>query len=106
VHPYATLAWGIVSSAYKVSRQRNDYLIFSDRDVQIVRNQVTTDQKLIALVRTMEKVYSFVDAIESNVSEKVKALEDIIKRIFAQTMECSIFIKQYAKQGGFASKTP
>jgi len=69
---------------------------------QIVRNQVTTDQKLIGLVGTMESVYSFVDAIQSNVTEKVKVLEDIIKSIFAQTIECSIFIREYHKQGGFA----
>jgi hypothetical protein len=53
-------------------------------------------------METMESVYAFVDAIQSNVSEKVKVLEDIIKRIFAQTIECSLFIQEYSKQGGFA----
>jgi len=88
VHPYATLTWGIVSAVYK-----------------IVRNQVTTDQKLIGLVGTMESVYSFVDAIQSNVAEKVKVLEDVIKKILAQTIECSMFIQEYFKQGGFAERT-
>jgi hypothetical protein len=88
VHPYATLAWGIVSSVYKV-----------------VRNQVTTDLNLIKLVKTMEDVYAFVDVIQSNISEKVKVLEDVIKRILAQTIESSMFIKEYHKQGGFAERT-
>jgi len=52
----------------------------------------------------MESVYSFVDTIQSNVKEKVKVFEDIIKRILAQTIESSIFIREYAKQGGFTGK--
>jgi hypothetical protein len=50
----------------------------------------------------MEKVSSFVDVIQSNVAEKVKILEDTIRRIFVQTIECSMFIQEYSKQGGFA----
>jgi hypothetical protein len=50
----------------------------------------------------MEKVSFFVDAIQSNVAEQVKILEDTIKRIFVQTIECSMFIQEYSKQGGFA----
>jgi hypothetical protein len=52
----------------------------------------------------MEIVYSFVDAIQSNVAEKVKVLEDIIRRIFSQTIECSMFIQEYSKQGGFSGQ--
>jgi hypothetical protein len=48
---------------------------------------------LLKLVETMEKVSHFVDAIQSNVTEKVKILEDTIRRIFVQTIECSIFIQ-------------
>jgi hypothetical protein len=52
----------------------------------------------------MEIVYSFVDAIQSNVAEKVKVLDDIIRRIFSQTIECSMFIQEYSKQGGFSGQ--
>ena len=75
-------------------------------DVQVVRNQVTTDLKLIRLLKTMEDVYSFVDAIQSTVSEKVKVLEEVIRRILAQTIESSMFIKEYHRQGGFAGGNP
>jgi hypothetical protein len=71
-------------------------------DVQVVQHQVTTDWNLIKLVETMENIYSFVDAIRSNVSEKVKVLEDVIKRILVQTIKSSMFITEYHKQGGFA----
>jgi len=75
-------------------------------DVQVVRNQVTTDLNLIKLLKTMEDVYSFVDAIQSNVSKKEKVLEEVIKRILAQTIESSMFIKEYHKQGGFTGGNP
>jgi hypothetical protein len=52
----------------------------------------------------MESVYSFVDAIQSNVAEKVKVLENVIKKIFAQTIECAMYIQEYSKQGGFVGK--
>ena len=61
---------------------------------------------MLKLVETMGKVSSFVDAIQSNVAEKVKILEDTIRRIFVQTIECSIFIQEYSKQGGFAGPKP
>jgi hypothetical protein len=64
------------------------------------------DLNLINLLNTMKDVYSFVDAIQSNVSEKVKVLEDVIKRILAQTIESSMFIREYHKQGGFAGGNP
>jgi len=51
------------------------------------------DLNLIKLLKTMEGVYSFVDAIQLNVSEKVKVLEEVIKRILAQTIKSSMFIK-------------
>jgi hypothetical protein len=91
-----------MSSVYKVSSKTQPFFNTFSPKFQIVRNQVTTDQKLIGLVGTMESVYSFVDAIQANIAEKVKELEDIINSIFAQTIECSIFIREYHKQGGFA----
>lgn len=72
---------------------------FGLRDVQIIRNQITTDQKLIQLVTTMESIYTFVDAIQSNVSEHINLLEETIKRIFNQTIECAIFIREYVNHG-------
>ena len=97
---YADLGDCVCGVQGKLKTQQRFDIVSSN--VQIVRNQVTTDQKLIGLVGTMESVYSFVDAIQSNVAEKVKVLEDVIKKILAQTIECSMFIQEYFKQGGFA----
>lgn len=67
--------------------------------MQVVRDQVATDQKVIDLVATMETVYSFVDAVESDAVGKVTLLEDTIRRIFVQTVECAIFIREYTNHG-------
>lgn len=98
MHPYAKLAWQIVSSVYKVNCQRN-LLEFHSFFLQVVQKQIATDQKLVGLVATMESTYSFVDVIQSDGSEKVKVLEETIKRIFAQTVECAIFIREYVDHG-------
>jgi hypothetical protein len=66
---------------------------------QVVRTQVETDRKLISLVATMECVYSFVEAIQLDVTVKVNVLEGTIKQILMQTIECAIFIREYANHG-------
>jgi hypothetical protein len=67
--------------------------------MQVIRNQFFRDEKLITLVATMESIFSFVDVIQSDITDKVKVLEDIIKRIFIQTVECGIFIREYVNRG-------
>jgi hypothetical protein len=46
----------------------------------------------------MESVYSFVDAIEA-LPNKLRLLEDVISQILKQTVECSIFIREYTGRG-------
>jgi hypothetical protein len=53
--------------------------------MQVIRNQFFRDEKLITLVATMESIFSFVDVIQSD--------------IFIQTVECGIFIREYANRG-------
>ncbi|KAF7980607.1 hypothetical protein HWV62_37382 [Athelia sp. TMB] len=81
VHPYAKLAWDILSAAYKV-----------------IMAQLTIDQMVADLANTMQDVYSFVDAIEA-VPSKIGLLGDTIQRIFIQTVECAIFIREYSGHG-------
>lgn len=57
---------------------------------------------LLDLVDTMASVYMFVDAVHS-ISGKLKVLEDTIKQIFVQTVECTIFIREYTSHQ-FAGK--
>ncbi|KZP11346.1 hypothetical protein FIBSPDRAFT_837654 [Athelia psychrophila] len=81
VHPYAKLAWDVLSAAHK-----------------IIVAQVAIDQSVADLANTMQDVYSFVDAIVA-VPSKIQLLEDIIERIFTQTVECAIFIREYSGHG-------
>ena len=49
---------------------------------QVLQAQVATDQKVVGLLTTLEIIYSFVNVIETDVSNKIRVLEDIIKKIF------------------------
>ena len=65
---------------------------------QVVKGQLDRDARLVGLVKTMEDVYSFVDATES-FRNKVKVLEKTISKILKQTVECAIFIREYTGHG-------
>ena len=56
---------------------------------------------MVDLVTTMKSVYSFVDVVRSY-PNKLEVLENIIENILNQTIECAIFIREYAGRG-FAS---
>jgi hypothetical protein len=102
IHPYVNLVWQTISSVYKVRNMVTFPLYIIDhRYVQVVKNQLDRDQKLIDLMTSMENVYSFVDEIES-LRDKNNTLDKIIKLILQQTFECAIFIQEYAGRG-FAS---
>jgi len=91
--------------------------IFCSPGLQIVRKQISTDKKLLGLIATMEHIYTFVDIIQTNISEKVNVLAETIQRIFSQvniycrcdeivrltqksqTIECAIFIREYTNHG-------
>ena len=60
--------------------------------------QLAIDQSIVDLANTMQDVYSFVDAIEA-VPSKIRQLEDVIHRIFVQTVECAVFIREYSGHG-------
>ncbi|KAF7987071.1 hypothetical protein HWV62_225 [Athelia sp. TMB] len=81
VHPYAKLAWDVISVAHK-----------------IIMAQIAIDQSIADLANTMRTVYSFVDAIEA-VPTKIDLLEGVIQQIFNQTVECGMFVREYAGHG-------
>ncbi|KZP27258.1 hypothetical protein FIBSPDRAFT_731218 [Athelia psychrophila] len=87
IHPYAKGAWDILSAVHK-----------------IIVAQVAIDQSVADLLKTIQDVYGFVDAIKEEPS-KIKLLEDIIERILNQTAECGRFIQEYLGHG-FAGMRP
>ena len=66
--------------------------------VQAVKSQLERDKAVIELFKTMEDVYTFVDAIES-LPSKLKLLEEIVGKILNQTVNCAIFIRAYTDHG-------
>ncbi|KAJ6609708.1 hypothetical protein B0H10DRAFT_2225724 [Mycena sp. CBHHK59/15] len=80
IHPYANVAWQVLTSTYKA-----------------VKTQQETDNKLAKLVQTMAEVYSFVGDVES-LAQKIKRLEDTVLEI-QQTVECAIFIRENTGTG-------
>jgi hypothetical protein len=64
----------------------------------MVKSQLERDAKVIGLAKTMEDVYSFVEASDS-FKQKVQLLEETIEKILKQTVECAIFIREYTGHG-------
>ncbi|KZT54162.1 WD40 repeat-like protein [Calocera cornea HHB12733] len=89
VHPYAKMAWTVLSAAYKVVRAQQD-----------------RDDKLLSLVEKMKDVYEFrAQALElQRIRQdpgKDKRREEALCRLASQTVECGHFIASYAKDAGF-----
>ncbi|KAG1742617.1 uncharacterized protein EDB91DRAFT_1346397 [Suillus paluster] len=81
IHPFVNLTWQIVSSLYTV-----------------VRGQLDTDKRIADLVNMMEDVYTFVDDVK-NFPSRLSSLEETVKKILSQTIECMLFIQEYSGRG-------
>ncbi|KAF7341328.1 WD40 repeat-like protein [Mycena venus] len=80
IHPYANIAWKVLTSVYQVAKRQRD-----------------TDAKFVTLVETMVDVYSFVGDVES-LPRKIKSLENKALAIVQQTVECALFIQEYTSR--------
>ncbi|KAJ7697158.1 hypothetical protein B0H17DRAFT_1130472 [Mycena rosella] len=69
IHPYAHIAWKVLTAVY-----------------QTVKKQQETDDKLLELVDTMVDVYSFVGDVDF-LADKIKGVEDKALAIVKQTVE-------------------
>ncbi|KAH7918354.1 WD40 repeat-like protein [Leucogyrophana mollusca] len=87
VHPYANFARTSLSSAYKV-----------------VQKQIWMDQSIVNLMTAMETLYSFMSVADNFIDGKLNILQQNIKTILLQTVECATLISDYAHQG-FAGDT-
>ncbi|KAJ7078260.1 hypothetical protein C8R44DRAFT_97350 [Mycena epipterygia] len=81
IHPYANVAWKVLTSVY-----------------QAVKQQRETDGKIFELVGTMEMTFSFVEDADS-LPGKIEGLENTCLAIVKQTVECAIFIREYTGKG-------
>ncbi|KZT41000.1 hypothetical protein SISSUDRAFT_383383 [Sistotremastrum suecicum HHB10207 ss-3] len=86
LHPYAKIAWSVMSFGYKV-----------------LKNQKETDDDMNSLLDTMDDVYTFLLASEP--LHKIEAHKDVARRLIEQTRECGFFIQHYAKDKSLAVRT-
>lgn len=84
VHPYARLAFSILTAGYEVIRQR-----------------FACDNNICQLIRTMHDTYDLLTTIETLAHLQRK--KEIVNAIVRQTIECAFFIRDYAdKRDNFA----
>jgi hypothetical protein len=64
----------------------------------VVKDQLDRDKDLIDLFMAMKEACLFVDEVQL-VREKTNSLEKVIKDILKQTIESTIFIREYTGHG-------
>ena len=65
--------------------------------MQIIKKQRITDRKLVSLVETMNKTFSFAKNL-GDLPDKMNTLAEIIEKVLEQTAECAFFICNYARR--------
>ncbi|KAJ7844728.1 hypothetical protein B0H14DRAFT_2775972 [Mycena olivaceomarginata] len=81
IHPVTQVAWMALHAVYKA-----------------VQNQQEIDGKIVELVQTMAKVYTFMKDMDS-LSTAKKHLKDTATTIVQQTAKCAIFVREYTGHG-------
>ncbi|KZT54161.1 hypothetical protein CALCODRAFT_457068 [Calocera cornea HHB12733] len=92
VHPYAKMAWSVLSGAYKVVKAQQD-----------------RDANVLDLVEKMRNVYSFLQEAQEvmNIAEAPgndPLRESALRRLASQTVECAHFITTYSRNKRFFSR--
>ncbi|KZT54194.1 WD40 repeat-like protein [Calocera cornea HHB12733] len=82
VHPYAKMAWTVISAAYK-----------------LVRGQQDRDARVEQLVEKMQNVYDFL--CDAHDLQSDKSREGVLSRLSMQTVECGHSISTYARNATF-----
>ncbi|KAG9308973.1 hypothetical protein JVU11DRAFT_11275 [Chiua virens] len=82
IHPYASLAWSVISVAN-----------------QVLVNQKYRDDRIIRLAGTMSDVFTFVHDAEP--LKKIESHIGTMALLIQQVTECGYFIAEYAKQERF-----
>ncbi|KZT40353.1 WD40 repeat-like protein [Sistotremastrum suecicum HHB10207 ss-3] len=86
VHPYAKIAWSVMSAGYKV-----------------LQAQQQRDAALSRLVDVIDDTYAFI--IESQDLSKVPSQRKIAEELAKQTTECAYFILHYVEDKEFLTRT-
>ncbi|KAF7970202.1 hypothetical protein HWV62_24790 [Athelia sp. TMB] len=84
IHPWANLAWNVLSVGLKMVRAQQD-----------------RDDNIAHLVSTMQSTYSIV--VGADVLKDTH-LQDVLQRILKQTVVCGFFVQNYARRSSFTGK--
>ncbi|KAF7980717.1 hypothetical protein HWV62_37189 [Athelia sp. TMB] len=84
LHPWANLAWNVLSVGLKMVRAQQD-----------------RDDNITHLVSTMQSTYSIV--VGADVLKDTH-LQDVLQRILKQTVVCGFFVQNYARRSSFTGK--
>ncbi|KIM79211.1 hypothetical protein PILCRDRAFT_74639, partial [Piloderma croceum F 1598] len=98
VHPYAKMAWSILSAAHK-ARPLYVIKVIDLKFSQTILAQVDRDNHIVHLVEVMDDVYSFVK--EAEPIKRIESHGRIIALMAQQTTECAYFIRDYAMNKSF-----
>ncbi|KAJ7158421.1 hypothetical protein C8R46DRAFT_391977 [Mycena filopes] len=80
IHPYVHIAWTTVSSV-----------------ATIIKAKINTDAAIQGLTERLRSLYTFADTLNFHAVEPV--LESVIAKVLSQTIECAIFVQEYAGDG-------
>ena len=107
IHPYASLAWSVISSATQVCLlllHMHAIVNRWRRFMQVLVAQKNRDERIIRLLGTMGDVFAFVENAEP--LEKIKAHVKTVTLLIQQVTECGYFIAEYTKQKEFCQLLP
>jgi len=80
IHPLANMAWLVVRSLSKISK-----------------NQIDRDAKVVGLIVSMSDLYSSIRSIKD--IRKDPKLQDVITSVLQNTVECALFVQEYIGEG-------
>ncbi|KZP25176.1 hypothetical protein FIBSPDRAFT_1041650 [Athelia psychrophila] len=84
VHPWAGLAWSVLSVGLK-----------------LVKAQQDRNEKITTLIETMQALYLIVAGADNLADERI---QNVLERVLKQTVICAFFVQEYARRGSFAGK--
>ncbi|KAF7966597.1 hypothetical protein HWV62_37809 [Athelia sp. TMB] len=94
IHPWASLAWNVLSIGLKVVLPPSDCDTSSDFPSQLVKDNRDRNNKIVGLIQTLQSTYAIVDGAEVVKDDR---LQDVLGRILQQTLDCAYFIQHYAR---------
>src|SRR6266849_4645787 len=103
IHPWAKLAWGIVSAAYKVCSNPN---YFEKKNLhtlhQVVQAQAALDDDVTKLIDEMDKSCKIV--VEADpLKKRSSRFNEILEKLLAQVSECAYFVTDYCRDKSFGT---